>query len=323
MSILIVEDSEDTSLLLNRFLEKMGYNNVLLAGSAEEAIDIIGLSKKGGTVNKDIELILMDIDLPGLDGIRACQKLKSDLWYKDIPIIMLTAGTSDISLEDAFKAGAIDYIVKPVKMLELCARIGSALGLKQEMDRRKASERELETLARQLKEANRILTNLSYIDGLTGVANRRYFDEYSGQEWKKAFREHSFISVIIVDIDYFKQFNDTDGHPAGDECLRLVAGALSDALRRPGDFIARYGGEEFVSILPNTTLDGAAIIGETMRTNVCGLNIRFAQSKTTTVSIGIAGTIPGKSKTIQWLISEAGRALHTAKKSGKNQVKVF
>ncbi|MBF0568998.1 MAG: diguanylate cyclase [Nitrospirae bacterium] len=323
MAILVVEDSEDISLILNRFLEKMGYKNVMLAGSAEEAIDIIGLSKKGGTVNRDIELILMDIELPGLDGIGACQKIKSDQWFKEIPIIMLTADTSAISLENAFKAGAIDYITKPVKMVELRARIGSALSLKQEMDRRKASEIELEALTRQLKEANRILTNLSYIDGLTGVANRRYFDDYSDQEWKKAFREHSFISVIIVDIDYFKQFNDTEGHPAGDECLRRVAGALSDALRRPGDFIARYGGEEFVSILPNTTLDGAAIIGETMRTNICDLNIRFAQSKKTTVSIGIAGAIPDKSKTIQWLISGADRALYTAKKSGKNQVKVF
>ncbi|MBF0456261.1 MAG: diguanylate cyclase [Nitrospirae bacterium] len=323
MLILIVEDSKDISLLLNRYLEEMGYNDILLAYSAEEAVDILGLNKANGSINKGVELILMDIDLPGLDGIGACQKIKFNQWYKDIPIIMITADNSTASLEQAFKAGAIDYITKPVKMIELRARVGSALSLKQEMDSRKTREKELEGLTRQLKEANRILTNLSYIDGLTGVANRRYFDKYSDQEWKKAFREHYFISVIIVDIDFFKHLNDTEGHPAGDECLSRVAGALSDAMRRPGDFIARYGGEEFVSVLPNTTLDGAAIIGETMRTNVCGLNIPFAQSKIVTVSIGIAGTIPDKSRTLQWLISEADRALYTAKKSGKNQVKVF
>ncbi|MEO5360032.1 MAG: diguanylate cyclase [Nitrospirota bacterium] len=323
MSILIVEDSDDICLIMNRHLTKIGYKNILLAASAEEAFDIIGLDKYDSKINKDIELILMDIGLPGLDGIGACQKIKSNHWYNDVPIIMVTGDTSVISLENAFKAGAIDYITKPVKMLELRARVDSALKLKNEMDRRKAREIELEALTRQLKEANRILTNLSYIDGLTGVANRRYFDDYSEQEWKKAFRGRNFISVVLVDIDFFKQLNDTEGHPYGDECLRRIAGALSDALRRPGDFIARYGGEEFVSVLPDTTLDGAALIGETMRTNVNNLNISFAHTKTVTVSIGIAGMIPDKSRTLQWLISEADRALYTAKKSGKNQVKVF
>ncbi|KWT76802.1 GGDEF domain-containing response regulator [Candidatus Magnetominusculus xianensis] len=323
MSILIVEDSDDICLIMNRHLTKIGYKNILLAASAEEAFDIIGLDKGDSGINKDVELILMDIGLPGLDGIGACKKIKSNHWYNDVPIIMVTGDTSVISLENAFKAGAIDYITKPVKMIELRARVDSALKLKNEMDRRKAREIELEALTRQLKEANRILTNLSYIDGLTGVANRRYFDDYSEQEWKKAFRGHNFISVVLVDIDFFKQLNDTEGHLYGDDCLRRVAGALSDALRRPGDFIARYGGEEFVSVLPDTTLDGAALIGETMRTNVNSLNLCFAQSKTVTVSIGIAGMIPDKSRTLQWLISEADRALYTAKKSGKNQVKVF
>ncbi|MBF0319640.1 MAG: diguanylate cyclase [Nitrospirae bacterium] len=323
MAILIVEDSEDISMLMNRYLVKMGHTDIVLSSSAEAAIDIIGLDKGDISINKDIELILMDIGLPGLDGIGACRRIKSNQHYNDIPIIMVTADTSLTSLENAFKAGAIDYITKPVKLIELNARVGSALNLKQEMDKRKAREKELEASTRQLKEANRILTNLSYIDGLTGVANRRYFDKYFEQEWKKAFRGHNFISVIMIDIDNFKQLNDTEGHTAGDECLRLTAGALSDALRRPGDFIARYGGEEFVSVLPNTQLDGAAIIGETMRTNVNDIELVFSKIKNITVSVGIAGTVPDKSKTLQWLISEADRALYTAKKSGKNQVKVF
>lgn len=321
MSILLVEDSEDIVAILNRHLEKMGYKNTLNAASAELAFGILGMP--GGNINKEVELILMDIGLPGLDGIEACRKIKSYQWYYDIPIIMVTADSSVTTLENAFKAGAIDYLTKPVKMIELRARVGSALKLKHEMDRRKAREVELEAMTRQLKEANRILTNLSYIDALTGVANRRYFDDYFEQEWKKAFRDHTFISVIMVDIDFFKMFNDTEGHSAGDECLRRIAGALSDSMRRPGDFIARYGGEEFISVLPDTSIDGAAIIGETMRTNVCSLNIGFANSKTVTVSIGAAATIPDKTMTIKWLISEANRALFTAKKSGKNQVKVF
>ncbi|MBF0515811.1 MAG: diguanylate cyclase [Nitrospirae bacterium] len=321
MSILVVEDSEEISQLLSRHLTKMGYKDIVLAASAEEAMSIMGLVHGG--INKEIELILMDIGLPGVDGIGACQKIKSNQRFDDVPIIMVTGDTSVTSLEAAFAAGAIDYITKPLKMLELRARVGSVLRLKQEMDRRKARERELEALTRQLKQSNLILTNLSYIDELTGVANRRYFENYFDQEWKKAFRGHKFISMIMVDIDFFKQLNDTQGHRFGDECLRLVAGALSDALRRPGDFIARFGGEEFVSVLPDTTLDGAAVIGETMRTNVMDLNICFATSKTVSVSIGISGTIPDKSKTLKWLLSEADHALLTAKKSGKNQVRVF
>jgi diguanylate cyclase (GGDEF)-like protein len=174
-----------------------------------------------------------------------------------------------------------------------------------------------------LEDLNEKLVRLSIIDGLTGIPNRRNFDDYFPQEWKRAIREKSSISLIMCDIDHFKIYNDTYGHIEGDECLRRVAAVLAEALKRPADMVARYGGEEFVVILPNTDLKGAMAIAEVLRSVVEAENIEHINSKVSnrvTISLGVASVVPGESLDSEALLECADQALYMAKESGRNRV---
>lgn len=323
MSILIVDDSEDERVLLERLLRGGGFTDIILAESAREAFNYLSLDGSAGHA-EEVDLILMDLLMPEIDGIEACRRIKADEQLQDILIIMVTVKDEVESLKIALDSGAIDYIPKPVNVVELLARVRSALTLKQEMDRRKARERELVELTRQLTDANQMLERLSFLDGLTGIANRRYFDELIDQLWRRAAREVSPLSLIMVDIDFFKSFNDTYGHQQGDVCLKQVAKALSDVLRRPGDFVARYGGEEFVAILSNTEIEGAGVVAETMRSNVAALGIPHAKSQAgdrVTVSVGVGSMVPERNSEPSELISAVDQALYAAKEGGRNRVK--
>ena len=186
---------------------------------------------------------------------------------------MVTAKAEGVDLKSAFDAGAVDYVTKPVKKIEFLTRIRSVLRLKHEMDKRKARERELLEMTQELDRANQRLKYLSYIDELTDIANRRYFEENFDQEWNRAMRYSRSLALVMIDIDMFKNYNDTYGHKEGDVCLRKVATALKHTLKRPGDFVARYGGEEFITVLPDTDITGAAAIAESMRSDVRSLRI--------------------------------------------------
>ncbi len=257
MSILIVDDSPDMRLLIKTLLNNAGYKDVIVCGSAEEAIKILE--------GKKIDLILMDIMMPGIDGIEACRMINSRVNLLDIPIIMVTAKDDIEYLKLAFAAGALDYVTKPFNKIELLARVRSALKLKHEMDNRKSKEIELKKITQQLAELNAKLQRLSSLDGLTGIPNRRTFDEVLEIELKRAVRNKSPISLIMLDIDHFKLFNDTYGHLKGDDCLKEIAKVLQNSLKRPGDLVARYGGEEFACILPNTDREGAKSVAEKIR----------------------------------------------------------
>src|SRR5262249_39204252 len=233
-----------------------GYTNLLMAASAQEAFTQLGMDDPART-GTAIDLILMDILLPGMDGLEACRRIKADDRFRDLPIIIVTSLTEVSNLESAYAAGAMDYLTKPFNKIELLVRLRSALTLKREMDCRKSREKELLQVMQQLEAANRQLQRLSYLDGLTGIANRRHFDALLDQEWKRAARESLPLSLILIDVDWFKKYNDTYGHQSGDDCLKQVAETLSGTLRRPGDLVARYGGEEFVVILANTAAAGA------------------------------------------------------------------
>jgi diguanylate cyclase (GGDEF)-like protein len=163
---------------------------------------------------------------------------------------------------------------------------------------------------------------LASTDALTGLANRRRFDEVLEAEWKRAERMHAPLALIMLDIDYFKAFNDTYGHPAGDHCLRQVARTLSDALKRPADIIARYGGEEFVALLPSTDLNGGFALAEALRESIAGLHIGHAASSLgrLTVSLGVATTVPARGETSDRLVTTADAALYEAKRGGRNRV---
>jgi diguanylate cyclase (GGDEF)-like protein len=323
MNILIVDDSEDQLLVLKAILNEKGYKNILLADSADKAFELMGL--KGKKKRKDIDLILMDIMMPGVDGLEACLRIKKNVEIKDIPIIMVTAKKEADHLQSAFQAGAVDYITKPINVTELLARVHSALRLKREIDSRKERERELTEMAEQLDAANKKLTRMSYLDGLTNVPNRRYFEEFLTKEWKNAIRVEEFISLIMFDIDCFKAYNDTYGHLIGDDCLKKIAKTLSNALKRPRDFLCRYGGEEFIAVLPDTDEKGAFEVANRFLKETKKLKITHKSSpvsKNVTISVGVATIKPDRKAKSNFLVNEVDKALYEAKQSGRNCIKV-
>lgn len=173
------------------------------------------------------------------------------------------------------------------------------------------------------KQIEAILRDQSMRDGLTGLANRRYFDEYLEREWKRALREKVPLSVIMCDIDFFKNFNDTYGHQSGDDCLRAVARVLGQGLHRPLDIAARYGGEEFVVVIPGTPIPGAMAVAHTIRSGVEALAIPHASSSVApvvTISLGVASVIPAPEITAEDLVAAADQALYRAKGGGRNRI---
>ncbi len=322
MKILVVDDATDTRLLLRSLLRSGDHHDITEASSAKEAFRILGM--EGDGPGQPIDLVLMDLRMPEMSGIEACGRIKSDSRLCDTPIIMVTACSDTASLEDAFEAGVTDYITKPVGRIELLARVRSVLTLKSEMDCRKQRELELLEIRHQLEEANYELKRLSIQDALTGIANRRIFEERMDIEWRRAVRDHSQVALILTDVDNFKLFNDTYGHQAGDECLKAVARALQSCTQRPADTVARFGGEEFVAILPRTDLEGAVFVAERMREAVAELKIPHSHSPTNTVtiSLGCAAVTPAPDLSRSALLKATDDALYRAKEEGRNRVVV-
>lgn len=320
MNILIVDDSIVSRTFLTDMLQEAGYSNIMIAGSMEEVFSRFCSDNSYSCTL--VDLVLLDIHLPGKDGIEGCRELKQTEQFRDIPVIIISGLKQLEHLEPAFDAGAIDYLTKPPKRLELEVRVRSALKLKREMDHRKARERELLEMATRLEEANRQLQLISTRDGLTGLANRHAGNDFIAREWLRAIREQMDFSVIMVDIDCFKRYNDTYGHLQGDECLKAVATALGRGMHRPLDLLVRYGGEEFMALLPDTDLTGAAAVAEAMQAEVAGLALDHNTSSVAprvTVSIGVASMVPWQDVPVEQLIAAADRALYRAKQDGRNR----
>jgi diguanylate cyclase (GGDEF)-like protein len=326
MAILIIDDVPVTRKIIESFLKDGGHTDILQADSAENAFHILGLYADGDTQRQSIDLILMDIVLQGVDGIEACRLIKNDQRSAHIPIVIITAYTSSDHIETAFKAGAIDFLPKPINKLELHARVRSILHFKSEVDRLREREKNLVETTLQLERANVLLERLSNSDGLTGIPNRRYFDYMFKKLLASGTRLSIPISLLLMDIDNFKLYNDTYGHLAGDDCLKLISGAIHDTIKRESDFIARYGGEEFVIVLFGVEPKTAAELAINIREHIFGLKIPHSTSPVSewvTISMGVVSCVPEPSVSPEIMIDRADKALYAAKSHGKNQVVQF
>lgn len=321
MTILLVGDDIGICHILSIRLKSEGFQVVTAATASEAYIQL--QQHKDSEDGRAIDLALIDVGIPKLPGVEICQTIKSNPETEDIPVIMITAKSDDSHLEKAFEAGAVDYISKPFKKVELMARIRCALRLKDEMAQRKRQETKLLEITRELRRANSKLAKMSAVDGLTGLFNRRYFDQVFEKEFQRATRSGRPLSLIMVDIDSFKRFNDIKGHQAGDDCLRRIAREFKSIINRPPDLIARYGGEEFALIIPETCEVGALQIADTLRRHVAALNIEHPDSPASdsvTISLGVATITPTRHCSPFDFLASADKALYRSKRTGRNRV---
>jgi diguanylate cyclase (GGDEF)-like protein len=291
--ILIVDDeSANIDILMHHLKSKY---KLVVALNGEKALEI-------AKSKSPPDLILLDIVMPGMSGYQVCKALKASEVTKNIPVLFVTAVSEVMDETKAFRLGAVDYITKPFHPPVILARVATHLELKAKSDK---------------------LEQLASIDGLTNVYNRRRFDEALKHEWKRSLRSQAPLSLIMIDIDFFKLFNDTYGHAIGDQCLKDVACVLRNCLKRPSDIIARYGGEEFAALLPETDREGVELAAKNMRNDVETLTFPDKDSNVT-ISLGVA-TAFGDSRidSPEALLEAADKALYVSKKNGRNMVTLF
>ena len=322
--VLLVDDQAMVGEAIRRMLENEDDIDFHFCDDPAKALET--------AVEVKATIILQDLVMPDIDGMTLLRFYKNHPDTKNIPVIILSS-KEDVEIKsDTFANGANDYLVKLPEPIELVARIRAHtrhyLSTKQRNEAYEAMSIMQEQLAAansQLEEHNVELQRLSSQDGLTGIPNRRRFDEFLDEEWRRATREKdgTEISLIMIDIDYFKIYNDSYGHQAGDDCLKKVAWALNESVHRATDLIARYGGEEFVCVLVNTPLEGAMVIAENMRKAVENADLPHNHSEvsdTVTISLGVSVLTPTKDNSSESLIKAADDALYKAKETGRNQV---
>jgi len=317
--ILVVDDKPDNLRLLSSMLTEQGYK-VRKVISGELALKACQIMPP--------DLILLDINMPNMNGYMVCQKLKASSETQDIPVIFISALDDVLDKVEAFSCGGADYITKPFEIQEVLARVKNQLTIRQlqkklqlQNDLLSQEIKERQRAEAELQKANQELHRLATLDGLTQVANRRCFEEYFNLEWRRLQREKAPLSFILCDVDYFKLYNDTYGHLAGDSCLKQIAQAINDTLKRPADLVARYGGEEFAIILPNTTIEGAVHVAELVQQNIKKMQIIHRQSSVSefvTLSIGISCLVPQLNLLPIQLIDITDEALYAAKAQGRN-----
>ncbi len=290
-SVLYVDDETANLQLMRQILEK-DYK-LSFAPNGQKALEVAEKVKP--------DIILLDVLMPNMDGHETCRRLKEKPCTTEIPIIFVTIMDEEEDETKGFSLGAVDYITKPFVPAIIKARLNTHLLLKRKID---------------------LLESMVSLDGLTEIPNRRRFDEMLESEWHRAQRITAPVSLVLIDIDYFKKYNDNYGHAIGDACLIKVAQAIHCALKRPSDFAARYGGEEFVVILPGTETTGAVAIAEHIRKTIESLEIPHEKSDTSSyvsLSLGVATMTPKQDIMPLELIKAADKSLYQAKEKGRNQ----
>lgn len=294
-SVLIVDDMTSNIQVLANALQD-DYR-IKVATNGQKAIDI-------AKSEAPPDLVLLDIMMPEMDGYEVCRELKSNPQTSGIPVIFVTSLNDVDEEERGLNLGAVDYITKPFHLPIVKARVRNHLSLKLKTD---------------------LLEELSHIDGLTHIANRRHFDEFMSRELRRTQRKPQSTSVVMIDVDFFKAYNDNYGHGLGDECLIQVARAMQQVVKRPNDLLARYGGEEFAVILPETPAEGARQVANDLNQAVSDLNLVHNFSSVAdhiTISAGVATAILSDESQVQALLKQADSALYQAKRQGRNQVVV-
>lgn len=307
IKVLVVEDSKVTMKVLCNYLGRMGIEP-LTAETGSIALDMYHREKP--------HLILLDAQLPDIDGFDVALKIRAMEKPEDwTAIIFLTSMDKDEDLARGIEVGGDDYLMKPISEMVLKAKIRA-------MHRLVEMQRSLVNMKQKLNEANVKLQRLSATDGLTGISNRRMYDELAIREWRRCERMNKPIALVMIDVDHFKLFNDKYGHQAGDECLKKVAEQVGRAAPRATDLAARYGGEEFVLVLGETDTDGAKWIANRLRQGVSELNIPHyaTESRHVTISCGVASVVPSDKVNLEVLLKSADHALYKAKKAGRDQV---
>ena len=295
-TILVVDDMTTTLLLLHDLLKDT--YEVKIAKSGTKALEILESPN-------DIDLILLDIEMPDINGYDVCKRIKNNETIKNIPIIFITGRTSQEDEEYGLNLGAIDYITKPFNKAIVKLRIKNYLDLKIKND---------------------MLEKLSMYDGLTNIKNRRYFDETFEKTFNEIKRDKKSLAVLMIDIDFFKPYNDNYGHGQGDETLRKVAKALEKTIKRASDFVARYGGEEFVILLKDINKDGVEAVANNLLNAVRELKITHEFSKIenyVTVSIGASFYNSSSDITKLELLLKADETLYSVKNSGRNNFAIL
>lgn len=294
--ILIVDDDKTVVMALNKALRSIG--RIRFALDAKQAFAMIE--------ERCPDLILLDVELPDISGVEVCSTLKSAPDTKNVPVLFITSNNEVGFEEKVFDVGAADYIIKPLKPRVVAARVRTHVAYNRAIS---------------------LLEKLAHTDGMTGLANRRTFDEQLTTELKRSYREQEPLTVVLVDIDEFKKYNDHFGHIEGDECIKSIASALESSARRPTDLAARYGGEEFAFIFPNTTAEGAKVLLDTLLHTIEQLNLPHAPNAKydmVTISIGYCTLSPEQDKGLElddWaIVKAADYALYESKQNGRNRV---
>ena len=291
-TILVVDDSPENLQIISAVLKE--HYKVKVAINGERALAL-------ATSAEPPDLILLDVMMPGMDGYEVCTRLKSNPATARIPVLFVSSRDEEEDEARGLSMGAIDYIVKPIRPSIVQARVRNHIELKRSRD---------------------LLERLTTQDHLTGINNRRRFDDFLAAEWHRAARGRVPISLISIDIDHFKPYNDHYGHPQGDQCLIQVAKTLASSVTRPTDLVARCGGEEFACVLPSTDSAGAINLAEQMRAGVLAQALEHAHSAThshVTISLGVATLVPQTDESPQALVDLADAALYEAKSAGRNR----